>query len=114
MGIIRAAFWLSALIMLLPADKEAGTEAPSVGVVDTLVAARTTVGDFSQFCTRNPETCATGSGVLTIFADKARTGIRLASHLLNHGDRSAGTGTLRADDLKPAWHAPQPVGQSGA
>lgn len=114
MGVIRAAFWLSALIMLLPADKQSGAEAPSVGVIDTLVAARTTVGDFSQFCTRNPDVCVTGSGVFAVFTEKARTGIKLASHLFHHSEASVDTGTLKPDDLKPAWHAPLPVKQAGA
>ena len=116
MGIVRAAFWLSALIMLLPADKQAGAEAPSVGVIDTLVAARTTVGDFSQFCARNPDVCVTGHGVLAIFGEKARTGVRIVSHMFGHGDTTpaAATGTLRPDDLAPAWHTPQPVKAAGA
>jgi hypothetical protein len=113
MGVIRAAFWLSALIMLLPADKQVGAEAPSVGVVDTIVAARTTVGDFSQFCARNPDVCVTGSGVFAIFTEKARTGIRLVSHLFGHSGIATDTGTLKPDDLKPAWHAPEPLKQAG-
>jgi hypothetical protein len=115
MGIVRAAFWLSALIMLLPADKQAGAEAPSVGVIDTIVAARTTVGDFSQFCTRNPDVCVTGHGVFAVFGEKARTGIRIVSHLFgSHGDSAAATGTLTPDDLAPAWQAPKPVKAAGA
>ena len=114
MGVIRATFWLSALIMLLPADKQSGAEAPRVGVVDTLVAAGTTVGDFSQFCGRNPQVCVTGSGVFAVFTDKARTGIRLVSHLFHHSEAAVDTGTLRPDDLKPAWHAPVPVKRAGA
>jgi hypothetical protein len=111
MGIIRAAFWLSALVMLLPADKESGTQAPGVGVFDTIVAAKTTVGDFSQFCVRNPDVCVTGSGVLAVFGDKARTGVKLVSHLFGHSGAAPGpaTGTLTRDDLQPAWHKPQPV-----
>jgi hypothetical protein len=114
MGIIRAAFWLSALVMLLPADRQSGAEAPSVGVIDALVAARTTVGDFSQFCARNPSVCVTGSGVFAVFADKARTGVKLASHLFSHSAAAADTGTLRPDDLEPAWRNPEPVKQAGA
>jgi hypothetical protein len=115
MGIVRAAFWLSALIMLLPADKQAGAEAPSVGVIDTIVAARTTVGDFSQFCSRNPDVCVTGHGVLAVFGEKARTGIRIVSSLFGHHTDSAdGTGTLTPEDLAPAWQTPKPVKAAGA
>jgi len=109
MGIIRAAFWLSALIMLLPADKDSGAEAPSVGVIDALVAAKSTVGDFSQFCTRNPGVCVTGSGVFAIFTEKARTGIRIVSHVFSHSGNAADTGTLTPDDLAPPWRNPRPV-----
>lgn len=116
MGIVRAAFWLSALIMLLPADKESGATAPSVGVVDAVVAAGTTVGDLSQFCTRNPNVCVTGHGVFAVFGEKAMTGVRLVSHLFGgHADSAdKATGTLRPDDLAPAWRTPQPLKTSGA
>jgi hypothetical protein len=108
--LLRAAFWLSLVIIFLPADKPDGSDAPSVSAFQAISAAHDAFSDVSQFCQRNPDTCVTGSAALQVFGDKLRTGVKLiSSAFANHktdGAQTAGTGTLTPDDLKPAWHDP--------
>src|SRR5690606_3506549 len=40
MFLIRAAFWFSVVVLLIPGDPNSGTEAPRVGAIDAIVAAQ--------------------------------------------------------------------------
>ncbi|MEJ0012325.1 MAG: DUF5330 domain-containing protein [Bauldia sp.] len=109
--LIRAAFWLSLLIMLLPADGETGDKAPRVTAFETISAAQAAVSDLSQFCTRNPDVCVTGGSALQVFSDKVRYGAKLIYGYFGDKkpakDPAAGASTLSPDDMKPAWHSPK-------
>lgn len=75
--LIRVAFWLSIVILLLPtgtAPQDPAT--PRVGAVDALSAAGAAVSDFGQFCTRQPDACAIGSRALAAFGQKAQASAR--------------------------------------
>ena len=88
MFLIRAAFWLTVVVFLLPADPETG-EAPSVGALQALSAVQTTASDFSTFCARNPDVCATGSAAVEIFSEKLRYGFRLIQNAFDaHASRA--------------------------
>jgi len=111
--LLRAAFWLSLVIIFLPADRQASGDAPSVNAFQAISAAHDAFSDFSQFCTRNPDTCVTGGAALQVFGEKVRTGVKMISSAFgNHskassgGAQTAGNGTLTPDDLKPVWHDP--------
>jgi hypothetical protein len=98
------------VVMLLPADKETGDQAPRVTAFEAISAAGAAVSDFSQFCTRNPEACATGGSAMHVFADKVRVGAKMITGYF--GDKKAGDapgdgGTLQPDDIKPVWHDPK-------
>jgi hypothetical protein len=109
MFLLRTAFWLAVVVILLPADPETGEEAPRVGAFEALSAAQTAVHDVSQFCVRNPDVCDTGGTAFHVFADKVRYGTRmLYSHF---GDEDAdekaipARETLTPDDVEPGWQA---------
>ncbi len=72
MFLIRVAFWLSVVILILPGDPDAGVDAPRVNAFEALLAARATVADISDFCARNPAVCATGGDVVDVMAGKVR------------------------------------------
>jgi hypothetical protein len=118
--LIRTAFWLSLVIMLLPADGETGDKAPRVTAFETISAAGATVSDLSQFCKRNPDVCVTGGSAFQVFADKVRYGAKLIYGYF--GDKkpvaepaaAAGESTLSPADLKPAWHDPKKRGDGAA
>ncbi len=109
--LLRAAFWLSLLIMLLPADGETGDKAPRVTAFETISAAGATVSDISQFCKRNPDVCVTGGSAFQVFGDKVRYGAKLIYGYFGDkkpaADPAADESTLKPDDLKPVWHDPK-------
>jgi hypothetical protein len=105
MFLLRSAFWLTIVILLIPADPQSG-EAPRVTVVNAFMAAQATVADFSGFCTRNPEVCTTGSAAIEVFAEKAENGVEMIYHYIDGtepADAEAGHGTLTNDDLVQPW-----------
>ena len=112
--VFRAAFWLGIVILLLPGDPNTGANAPRVSAMQALMATRSAIADFSTFCDRNPQTCATGSTAVQVFVSKARYGAELLSGYLNHSQTAAGDhGTLKTEDMQPAWRG-QPAKSGSA
>jgi Family of unknown function (DUF5330) len=109
--LLRVAFWLSIVVLLLPADPSTGDKAPRVTALEALSAAQSTVADVSQFCDRNPDVCVTGNAAMHVFGEKVRYGAQLLSsafgdHTANNGATVDPTrGTLTPADVKPGWHA---------
>jgi hypothetical protein len=103
MFLIRAAFWLTIVVFLLPADPETG-EAPRVGAIQALAAVHATATDFSGFCARNPDVCATGSATFEILSEKVRNGVRLIQEAIDA--RAAPADTLTKEDVTTPWRSP--------
>ncbi|MCB1472175.1 MAG: DUF5330 domain-containing protein [Rhodobiaceae bacterium] len=75
--LLRTVFWLSLVVLLLPAGNgERGGEA-AVSTGEAIYAAQTFVSDMSGFCARNPDACATGQAALKSFGAKAQYGAKL-------------------------------------
>jgi hypothetical protein len=111
--LIRSAFWLCLVILLIPGDPASGTDAPRVSLGQAVSAAGATIADLSGFCSRNPEACATGGTALAMIGEKAWQGAEfLIAVLADNFDGAenepvaAGTGTLTAADLAMPWQAP--------
>ncbi len=105
MFLIRTAFWLSLVILLIPGNPETREEAPRVSALQALSAAQATFTDMSSFCDRNPGVCTTGEAAFRVFGDKARNGVRMIYDYFGSdidGD-VIDRGTLRDDDLHPTW-----------
>ncbi len=84
MFLIRTAFWLSLVIMFLPAGNNDGdSEVNSVSAFEAYFAAQATFGDLSKFCERNTSTCETGSAIISTFGQKARYGARMVFEYLD-------------------------------
>ena len=108
MFLLRTAFWLSVVVILLPADPETGDEAPRVSAFQALSAAQTAVHDVSQFCIRNPDVCDTGGAAFHVFADKVRYGTKTIYGFFDDdddGQAAPAPETLTPDDAEPAWQA---------
>ena len=88
MFLLRSAFWLTIVIMLIPADPETG-DAPRLTVVETVMAVRATVADLSGFCGRNPDVCVTGGAAAQLIAEKAQNGFDLLYRYVT-GDEADG------------------------
>jgi hypothetical protein len=89
MFLIRTAFWLMIIVLLLPTDDQQRSE-----VYGTAQAA---VNDVATFCDRNPETCAKGKDAFGVLVQKAQFGARMLIDLVNGtksaGETEGGTGT---------------------
>jgi hypothetical protein len=123
MSLLRLAFWLALLVLLLPTDAQQQARFSNF--------ANNAFGRLTTFCDRNGRTCEVGSDVWGTFLKKAEFGVRLMGDLLGAGgrqvpepaapapgssrepprDRRTGTadprGTLSPPDLyQPPWRGP--------
>ncbi len=80
--LLRMAFWLSIVLILLPTGTSQPVPANSVGATDAISAASATVGDVRQFCTRQPDACTIGSHVATELGYKAQAGAKMLYQFL--------------------------------
>ena len=117
MVLLRTAFWLSLVILLIPAAPSGdGVRPQTAGTGDAPTAAQAAVREAAGFCERNPRACAAGGAALAAFG-KAQTGARRLCERI--GARLAGDGrrerpdavsqhTLEPRDLEPGWRGPEP------
>ena len=102
--LLRAAFWLSLLILLIPADPvETRSRGASrdVSTLEAIGAAHSTYEDLKGFCDRNPTTCDTGRAAFAGFGAKARTGARWVYDQLEGGERTPTGSTPTATAQAP-------------
>lgn len=121
--LIKAAFWLTIVVLLLPADKARESQHAQVSPLEALGAAQAAVEDASGFCARNPDACVVGSQALQNFGEKAQYGAKLLYEFLTarfSDDKSTrtttgsirtqpkpGEHTLTPTDLEPVWSGPE-------
>ena len=128
--LLRMAFWLSIVLILLPSGASQPVPSPSdVGASEAISAASATVQDVRGFCTRQPDACSVGSQVAVSLGYRAQAGAKilydfltetLASHDSGSTSRTgsitkaaqtpvnASQNTLTPADLVPPWHGPLP------
>jgi hypothetical protein len=124
--LIRVAFWLSIVIILLPTGSKQPKSVPTVETAEAVSAASAAVSDMRQFCARQPEACSVGSQAAVAFGYKAQAGAKMLYDFLTDalapaetgsvasaGTRKRETGgqsqdTLLPTDLTPAWRGPLP------
>ncbi len=116
--LLRAAFWLGLVLLLLPSSATKSVSSAQVGAADALTAAGATISDLRQFCARQPDVCTVGSQAATALEQQARTGAKMLHDLFNdrigtnETSRSAkptSQSTLKPADLAPAWRGPGPA-----
>ena len=75
--LLRMAFWLGLVLVLLPRDKTPESEKlPQISVSDAVTAASAAVSDMSQFCKRQPQACEVGGQAATVIGVRAQEGAR--------------------------------------
>lgn len=91
--LLRTAFWLTVVVLLLPLSPSQRTGAASqVSTGEAVSAASAAVSDMRQFCARQPDACVVGSQALTSFGQKARAGAKmLYDFLTEHSGGKPGT-----------------------
>ena len=124
--LIKAAFWLTIVVLLLPADsaRQGDAQRAQVGPVEALGVAQAAITDATDFCSRKPDACEMGSQAFQTFGEKAQHGAKLLYEFLSaqfagrgtargttgsiKTERKPGRHTLSPDDLEPEWGAPAP------
>jgi len=75
--LLRMAFWLGLVLVLLPRDKTPESEKlPQIGVSQAVQAATAAVSDMGQFCKRQPAACEVGGQAATVIGVRAQEGAR--------------------------------------
>lgn len=75
--LLRMAFWLGLVLVLLPTDKTPDSDkAPQIGASDAISAATAAVSDMSQFCNRQPAACTVGGQAATVIGERAQSGAK--------------------------------------
>jgi hypothetical protein len=129
--LLRMAFWLTVILVLLPSGGSQPTPKTSMSALDAVSAAAATVADMRSFCGRQPDACSVGSQAATAIGHRAQAGAKLLYDYLSEprtGD-DAPTGnaastpaaksipmpaarpsqhTLTPADLAPPWRGPAP------
>jgi hypothetical protein len=126
--LLRMAFWLGLVLVLLPRDKTPESEKlPQVGASEAVSAATAAVSDMSQFCKRQPAACEVGGQAATVIGQRAQAGARKLYQIITDKRAPEHTGsigsvenadaspaetaardTLTPDDLVAEWHAVSP------
>ena len=124
--LLRMAFWLGLVLVLLPREKTPESEKlPQIGASDAVSAATAAVSDMSQFCKRQPAACEVGGQAATVIGQRAEDGARKLYKIITDKRAPDHTGsigvsdnmdssladrasrdTLTPDDLAAEWRAP--------
>ena len=127
--LLRMAFWLGLVLVLLPSGASRQPQGNQVDPSEAISAATATVGDLRQFCARQPDACTVGSHVASQLGSRAQAGARMLYEFvtdnLNRKDSdNAGRdgkpaaeraladkdsqNTLTPADLATPWRGPAP------
>ncbi|MBV6656232.1 MAG: DUF5330 domain-containing protein [Devosiaceae bacterium] len=71
MFLIRSAFWLALVLLILPIDRDAAGITDGPGAFETMAAVQTAFQDLRGFCDRNPSACETGAETVDVLRQKA-------------------------------------------
>jgi hypothetical protein len=127
--VLRLAFWLGIVLILLPGVPQHDASKSGVGTADAISAASATVHDLKGFCEREPDACTVGSEVAASMGQRAQAGAKMLYDFLTEaiaahdaGPRSVeparsafgkfssqqrpSQSTLTPADLAPAWRGP--------
>jgi hypothetical protein len=99
---IKFCFWMFLISLFIPGgskDNQPGAAQP--GPLEAFFAARETISDLSQFCTRNPSACETGKAALNNAGVRASEVAKVGYQYL---DTQLGNKTNNADAAVAAAH----------
>ena len=94
--LLRMAFWLGLVLVLLPREKTPESDkAPQIGASEAVSAATAAVSDMGQFCKRQPAACEVGGQAATAIGQRAQDGARQLYKIITKPDHPG------APDRKP-------------
>ena len=111
--LLRMAFWLGLVLVLLPRAKTPESEKlPQISVGDAVQAATAAVSDMSQFCKRQPSACDVGGQAATMIGQRAQDGARKLYQMITDKDQKA-IDQKATDKKTPEKKAPDHTGSIG-
>jgi hypothetical protein len=97
--LLRMAFWLGLVLVLLPRDKTPESDKlPQLGASEAVSAATAAVSDMSQFCKRQPAACEVGGQAATVLTHRAQDGARKLYQIITDKRASDRTGSIGGDE----------------
>ena len=105
MFLIRMAFWLMILVLLLPTDEKQQT--------DVYGTAQAAVKDVSGFCGRTPGVCEKGKDAFSVFVHKAEFGAQMLMGFITERTGASATSGTVAPAATPE-PAPRPAPASAS
>ena len=129
--LLRVAFWLGLVLVLLPSGGSQPIPPSQVSAGEAFSAAKATVSDMQQFCERQRDVCSVGSQAAVTLGQRAQAGAKMLYEFLHErfradesaSERTTGSiplpsprpsqNTLRPADMSPAWRGPQPNAAGG-
>jgi hypothetical protein len=102
--LLRMAFWLGLVLVLLPRDKTPESDKlPQVGASEAVSAATAAVSDMGQFCKRQPAACEVGGQAATVIGQRAQDGARKLYKIITDKKPPDHTGSIgTAEDAEAA------------
>jgi hypothetical protein len=110
--LVRVAFWLTIVLVLLPSGgAQPNSQAAKIDAGDAVVAAGAAVSDMSGFCDRQAEACVVGSQAAAMIGQRAQAGARMVYDFINERVARSETGSLSetSENAKPADARIQPA-----
>ena len=107
--LIKSAFWLSLVLLVIPFGGGSDNGEPSVGAVETFFAARAVIDDMSGLCERRPQACEFGRSALHTIGVRAREGARIAYGMLDEHFGEEPAAALSVDGAEPLHTGSVPV-----
>ena len=93
--LLRLAFWLGLVLVLLPREKTPESEKlPQLGASQAVSAATAAVSDMGQFCKRQPAACDVGGKAATVIGHRAQDGARKLYQIITEKRPPDHTGSI--------------------
>ena len=109
--IIRCAFWLSLVLLIIPIGGAGGSNENAVSPIQALFAAREAVGDIAGICERKPDVCNVGRAAMHTIGVRAKESARIAMDYLEDDKASAEvTGSIQpVENVSASVPTPTPA-----
>jgi hypothetical protein len=108
--LLRMAFWLGLVLVLLPREKTPEADkVPQIGASEAVSAATAAVSDMGQFCKRQPAACEVGGQAATVIGQRAQDGARKIYKIITDKKPDHTSSIDTADDAEAVVAAPPPA-----
>ena len=111
--LLRMAFWLGLVLVLLPREKTPESEKlPQIDASQAVQAVTAAVSDMGQFCKRQPQACEVGGQAATVIGVRAQEGALKIYHSVT--DKKPESEKKSENDKKAPEHTGAIGGQDDA